>query len=46
MYGENDSQAAQAVRTLQFLGFTTVAELTGGLQAWKSINGATEGIDG
>lgn len=46
IYGENDSQAAQAVRTLQFLGFTTVAELTGGLQAWKSINGATEGTDG
>jgi rhodanese-related sulfurtransferase len=31
------------VRTLQFLGFTAVAELSGGLQAWKSIGGATEG---
>jgi len=45
VYGENDSQSAQAVRTLQFLGFTTVAELGGGLSAWKSIGGATEGTD-
>jgi rhodanese-related sulfurtransferase len=43
IYGENDSQSGQAVRTLQFLGFTAVAELSGGLQAWKSIGGATEG---
>jgi rhodanese-related sulfurtransferase len=46
VYGENDSQSAQAVRTLQFLGFTTVAELGGGLSAWKSIGGATEGVEG
>ena len=46
VYGENDSQSAQAVRTLQFLGFTTVAELGGGLSAWKSICGATEGVEG
>jgi len=45
VYGENDSQSAQAVRTLQFLGFSTVAELGGGLSAWKSIGGATEGTD-
>jgi rhodanese-related sulfurtransferase len=46
VYGENDSQSAQAVRTLQFLGFSTVAELGGGLSAWKSIGGATEGVEG
>jgi rhodanese-related sulfurtransferase len=45
IYGENDGQSAQAVRTLQFLGFKAVAELAGGLPAWKSINGATEGTD-
>ncbi len=44
LYGENDSQSALAVRTLQYLGFTAVAELTGGLQAWKTIGGATEGV--
>ncbi|MFM7363384.1 MAG: rhodanese-like domain-containing protein [Cuspidothrix sp.] len=44
IYGENETQSAQAVRTLQFLGFTSVAQLSGGLQAWKSIGGATEGI--
>jgi rhodanese-related sulfurtransferase len=45
IYGENDSQSAQGVRTLQFLGFTAVAELSGGLQAWKAIGGETEGTD-
>lgn len=46
IYGENDSQSAQAVRTLQFLGFKAVAELSGGLPAWKTIGGATEGVEG
>jgi rhodanese-related sulfurtransferase len=45
IYGENDSQSAQGVRTLQFLGFSAVAELSGGLPAWKSIGGATEGTE-
>ncbi|MFM7405731.1 MAG: rhodanese-like domain-containing protein [Cuspidothrix sp.] len=44
IYGDNETQSAQAVRTLQFLGFTSVAELSGGLQAWKAIGGATEGV--
>lgn len=44
IYGEDETQSAQAVRTLQFLGFTSVAELSGGLQAWKAIGGATEGV--
>ena len=44
IYGENETQSAHAVRTLQFLGFTSVAELSGGLQAWKAIGGATEGV--
>ena len=44
IYGENETQSAQAVITLQFLGFTSVAELSGGLQAWKAIGGATEGV--
>ncbi|HLO88922.1 MAG TPA: rhodanese-like domain-containing protein [Nostocaceae cyanobacterium] len=45
VYGDNDTQASQAVRVLQHLGFAEIAEISGGLPAWKTIGGATEGTD-
>ncbi|MFQ4142418.1 rhodanese-like domain-containing protein [Chlorogloeopsis sp. ULAP02] len=44
VYGENDAETTQAVNTLQQAGFTHVSELKGGLDAWKSVGGATEEI--
>ncbi|MDJ0797920.1 MAG: rhodanese-like domain-containing protein [Calothrix sp. MO_167.B12] len=43
VYGEDDQQAADAVRRLKSIGFTNVAEITGGLAAWKNAGGAVEG---
>ncbi|RUR76254.1 rhodanese-like domain-containing protein [Chlorogloeopsis fritschii PCC 9212] len=44
VYGENDTETAQAVNTLREAGFSHVTELKGGLAAWKSVGGATEEI--
>ncbi|MDJ0620430.1 MAG: rhodanese-like domain-containing protein [Calothrix sp. MO_192.B10] len=43
VYGESDEQAADAVRRLKSIGFANVAEITGGLAAWKNVGGAVEG---
>ncbi len=43
IYGDSDEQAAQAAAKLREAGYENVSELTGGLAAWKSIGGPTEG---
>ncbi|MEL7067653.1 MAG: rhodanese-like domain-containing protein [Cyanobacteria bacterium J06581_3] len=40
--GENNELSSAAVRRLREAGYQSVAELTGGLPAWKAINGAVE----
>ena len=45
VYGASDEETAQAASLLREAGFTSVAELQGGLEAWKAIAGSTEGID-
>jgi rhodanese-related sulfurtransferase len=44
VYGNNDQQTAQAAQILRGAGFTEVAEIKGGLIAWKTAGGATEGV--
>lgn len=43
VYGESDEQTAQAAQLLREAGFRNVAELSGGLDAWKAIGGPTDG---
>jgi rhodanese-related sulfurtransferase len=45
IYGADDEQAAQATQTLREAGFAEVSGIPGGLSAWKSVGGATEGVD-
>ena len=42
VYGEED-QTAQAASSLREAGFEAVSEIDGGLEAWKAIDGSTEG---
>lgn len=44
IYGETDEETAAAAQQLRTAGFEHVAELKGGLPAWKAIAGPTEGI--
>ncbi|WP_029636537.1 MULTISPECIES: rhodanese-like domain-containing protein [Nostocales] len=44
VYGASEEQTNQAAQALRSAGFEHVSELKGGLAAWKSIGGATEGI--
>ncbi|ARV58616.1 rhodanese [Nostocales cyanobacterium HT-58-2] len=44
IYGDNDEQSANAAQALRTAGFARVSQLTGGLSAWKTAGGATEGI--
>ena len=44
VYGDNDAQAAEAAQMLRAAGFSDAVEIKGGLTAWKTICGATEGI--
>lgn len=43
VYGSNDEETAAAANQLRQEGFERVAELKGGLEAWKSISGPLEG---
>lgn len=43
VYGEDDKQTSEAASSLREAGFLSVSELTGGLSAWKAIDGSTEG---
>jgi len=45
VYGASDQETAEAARALRQAGFKNIAELKGGLEAWKAIAGSTEGID-
>lgn len=45
VYGASDEQTSQAVHTLREAGFIHVGEIQGGLTAWKSVGGATEGAE-
>lgn len=44
LYGEGEEQTAQAAQLLRSAGYESIAELKGGLPAWKAIGGPTEGI--
>lgn len=41
VYGETDGETATAAAKLRAAGFASVAELRGGLAAWKAIAGPT-----
>ena len=41
VYGETDEETARSAAKLRAAGFASVAELRGGLAAWKAIAGAT-----
>ena len=45
LYGASEEETAQAATALRANGFTHVAQLMGGLKAWKDIAGSTEGTD-
>lgn len=44
VYADSDQQTTEAATELRDAGFQNVAELQGGLAAWKAIGGPTEGI--
>ncbi|HHP7243079.1 MAG TPA: rhodanese-like domain-containing protein [Elainellaceae cyanobacterium] len=44
VYGSSDEEAENAVAQLREAGFSRVAQLEGGLSAWKSVEGSIEGI--
>ena len=44
IYGETDQQTAEAANLLRAAGFTKVAELKGGVPAWKAIDGPIDGV--
>lgn len=43
IYGATDEETVQAATKLKDAGFRNVAKLKGGLEAWKEIEGSTEG---
>lgn len=45
IYGENEQQTTKAAETLRKAGWQNVAELQGGLVAWKAIAGPTDGTE-
>ncbi|NJM97279.1 MAG: rhodanese-like domain-containing protein [Phormidesmis sp. RL_2_1] len=42
VYGDNDEQSSAAAHRLREAGYQSVAELRGGLPAWKAIKGSVE----
>lgn len=44
VYGEHDAHTAHAAEILRTAGFTDVSAITGGLDAWKTVGGAVEGV--
>ncbi|MBW4550475.1 MAG: rhodanese-like domain-containing protein [Aphanocapsa sp. GSE-SYN-MK-11-07L] len=44
VYGETDQQTAEAASKLRDAGYQHIAELVGGLAAWKMANYSTEGF--
>jgi rhodanese-related sulfurtransferase len=45
VYGDSDEEASRGAAKLREHGFTEVAELQGGLSAWKNIGAPTEGTE-
>jgi rhodanese-related sulfurtransferase len=45
VYGSSEQETAQAAATLRESGFRNVAELQGGLEGWKAIDGAIDGSE-
>jgi rhodanese-related sulfurtransferase len=45
VYGANDQETAEAANILRQAGFHRVAELKGGLAAWKEIGGPVDGSE-
>ena len=43
VYGATDEETSQAASKLKEAGFSNVAVLKGGLNAWKAVDGSTEG---
>ncbi len=43
IYGATEAESTQAATQLREAGYTNVAVLKGGLEAWKAIAGSTEG---
>ena len=44
IYGDSDTQAGYAVQLLRAAGFSNATVLRGGIKAWKTVGGATEGV--
>ena len=44
IYGDSQANVTTAVNLLKYAGFKKVSELAGGLSAWKTMGGATEGV--
>ena len=44
IYSDTDEQTAEAAAKLREAGYQNVAELLGGLAAWRAANGAVEGL--
>jgi rhodanese-related sulfurtransferase len=44
VYGASDEDTASAANMLREAGFSRVAELKGGLEAWRELNGPVEGV--
>lgn len=44
IYGETDEETAQAANQLREAGYTNVAELIGGVAAWKAVGYPVEAI--
>ncbi|MDY7023465.1 MAG: rhodanese-like domain-containing protein [Cyanobacteriota bacterium] len=44
IYGETDEETAQAANQLREAGYTNVAELVGGVAAWKAVGYPVEAI--
>lgn len=45
IYSDGDDRAAMAARQLREAGYVSVAEIDGGLAAWKAVGGAMDGVD-
>lgn len=43
VYGASDEETTSAANMLREAGFSRVAELKGGINSWREINGAVEG---
>lgn len=43
VYGDTDEETASAANMLREAGFTRIAELKGGISAWREIGGPVEG---